>query len=320
VRRLLPRRPRARQAPSAGTTAAPLDLLRLPLARFERLSFVIRQPATRGLGGEHASRRRAPSTDFVDYRAYAPGDDPRRVDWNVYGRLGSLQVKLTEARERLDLVLALDVSASMGWGNPDKLLFAEQAVAALAYVGLARFDTVRVVPHGQGTGRRSLGPIHGRSRFGEVARFLADISLATSPAPGPSLRDQVAECLPGIANGTLVVLVSDLLDPLGCGAALDAVVGRGADVVVVHVVAPQELDPEPELLGELELVDAETGETVNVGVSLSGREQYRERYGAWAREQAAQCAARGLRYVRVRTDTSIDALLLDALRRGRVLR
>ncbi len=292
----------------------PLDLLRLPLARFERLSFVIRQPATRGLGGEHASRRRAPSTDFVDYRAYAPGDDPRRVDWNVYGRLGSLQVKLTEARERLDLVLALDASASMAWGNPDKLLFAEQAVAALAYVGLARFDAVRVVSLGQGAGRRSLGPIHGRSRFGEVARFLADIS----PAPGPSLRDQVAECLPGIASGTLVVLVSDLLDPRGCGAALDAVVGRGADVVVVHVVAPQEL--EPELLGELELVDAETEETVNVGVSLSGREQYRERYGAWAREQAAQCVARGLRYVRVRTDTSIDALLLDALRRGRVLR
>jgi len=318
VRRLLPRRLRARQAPSAATTAAPLDLLRLPLARFERLSFVIRQPATRGLGGEHASRRRAPSTDFVDYRAYAPGDDPRRVDWNVYGRLGSLQVKLTEARERLDLVLALDASASMAWGNPDKLVFAEQAVAALAYVGLARFDAVRVVPLGQEAGRRSLGPIHGRSRFGEVARFLAAISQATSPAPRPSLRDHVAECLPGIANGTLVVLVSDLLDPRGCGDALDALVGRGADVVVVHVVAPQEL--EPELLGELELVDAETGGTVNVGVSLSGRERYRERYGAWSREQAAQCAARGLRYVRVRTDTSIDALLLDALRRGRVLR
>src|ERR671926_862661 len=112
-------------------------------ARFERLPFVSRQPARAGLGGEHRSRRRAPSTEFVEFRPYQPGDDFRRVDWNIYGRLGSLQVKLTEGRERLEVVLVLDCSSSMDYGQPDKLTFAAQLVAALGYVGVARSDSVR---------------------------------------------------------------------------------------------------------------------------------------------------------------------------------
>src|SRR5262252_10540392 len=94
--------------------------------RFERLSFVSRRTALAGLGGEHRSRRRAPSTDFTDYRPYQPGDDFRRVDWNVYGRLGTLQVKLTEGRERLNVVLVLDCSSSMDFGEPSKLNFGAQ--------------------------------------------------------------------------------------------------------------------------------------------------------------------------------------------------
>src|SRR5918911_2077885 len=116
--------------------------------QFDRLSFVARRPARAGYGGEHLSRRPSPSTDFVDYRPYRPGDDFRRVDWNVYGRLGSLQVRVTEGRERLELILVIDCSASMAWGDPDKLAFAAQVIAALAYVGLGRYDAVRVVPLG----------------------------------------------------------------------------------------------------------------------------------------------------------------------------
>ncbi len=135
------------------------------LARFDRLAFVTRRPSRAGLGGEHASRRRAPSAEFVDYRPYVPGDDLRRVDWNVYGRLGALEVKLTEARERTELVFALDCSASMAWGTPDKFAAARQAAAALAYVGLARFDRVRIVRLGYSGAERSLGPVHGRARL-----------------------------------------------------------------------------------------------------------------------------------------------------------
>src|SRR5689334_22743912 len=96
------------------------------LGRFERLSLVSRRTARAGVGGEHRSRRPSPSTDYVDFRGYQPGDDFRRVDWNVYARLGSLQVRLTEGRERLNVALVLDCSSSMDYGSPSKLDFAGQ--------------------------------------------------------------------------------------------------------------------------------------------------------------------------------------------------
>src|SRR2546423_8727113 len=101
----------AKKANRVYTVALPISID--TFSRFGRLSFVTRRPARAGLGGEHRSRRPSPSTEFVDYRPYQPGDDLRRVDWNVYARLGSLQVKVTEGRERLEVVLLLDCSSSM---------------------------------------------------------------------------------------------------------------------------------------------------------------------------------------------------------------
>jgi uncharacterized protein (DUF58 family) len=284
-------------------------------ARFERLAFVTRRPATRGLGGEHRSRRRAPSTDFVDYRPYAVGDDLRRVDWNVYGRLRSLQVKLTEARERAEVLLALDCSESMAFGHPDKLGFARQATAALAFVGLARFDAVRVLRLGLPHALRSHGPVRGRARFAELERFIA----ASEPTGHIDIDAEVASCATAAQpQPRLVVLVSDLLTPAGCVRGLEALLGTGCEVVVIHVVAPQER--EPELLGELELVDAETDERLEVGLSLQALGQYRARYETWRERQRSLCAARGVRYVEARTEQPVSTLLLDDLRRAGVLR
>jgi uncharacterized protein (DUF58 family) len=282
------------------------------LARFERLSFVSRLPARAGLGGEHRSRRRAPSTEFVEYRPYQPGDDFRRVDWNVYGRLGSLQVRVTEGRERLELILALDCSASMAWGEPDKLAFAARTVAALAYVGLGRFDAVRLVQLGHPRG--GLGPLRGRRRFGEVVQALSD-----GGAYGRlDLSAHVAECLPAPTRQGLVVLVSDLLAPEGVERGLDGLLHQGVDVIVLHVLSPQELNPD--LIGELELLDAETNERLEVGLSVAVLKQYRDRLGGWLERQASVCSQRGLRYVRLRTDRTLDSVVLDDLRRGDVLR
>jgi uncharacterized protein (DUF58 family) len=287
----------------------PTDLF----GRFERLSFVPRGSARGGLGGEHRSRRRSPSTDFVDFRPYQPGDDFRRVDWNVYGRLGSLQVKLTEGRERLDIVLVLDCSSSMGYGEPDKLTFAAQLVAALGYVAMARSDSVRIAcltPRASG-----FGPFGRRSRMPELVRRLSEIA----PAGLVDVNAGLAECLPEAARQPLVVVVSDLLTPPGVSSGLEALrVGRQADVVILHVVSPEEM--EPRLSGEMELVDAETNEVLELGVSLETLAAYRARFAAWLDEQETECRGQGVRYVRVRTDRALTSVVLDDLRRGGVLR
>ena len=284
------------------------------LRQFERLSFVSRRPARGGPGGEHQARRPSPSTDFIDYRPYQPGDDFRRVDWNVYGRLGSLQVKVTEGRERLEVVLVLDCSSSMAYGSPDKLDFAAQLVSALAYVGMGRSDAVRIACLSPMPEQRRLGPFARRQRITEVLRHLSDVA----PAGLVDLNASLAGCVPDRARYPLVVIVSDLLTPAGVADGLSAMQLQPADVAVIHVLSPEEL--EPSLRGEVELLDAESGERLELGVSLQTLDAYRARFNAWLDARAADCHTRGIRYVRVRTDQPLAQVVLDDLRRGGLVR
>jgi uncharacterized protein (DUF58 family) len=305
--------PRALRQRGSGDQRGELSGPSVDFGRLDRLAFVARRPARHGLGGEHRSRRRAPSTEFVDYRPYAAGDDLRRLDWNVYGRLGTLQLKLTEARERLELVVLLDCSASMAWGAPSKLAFACQVARAFAYVGLARMDSTRIVRLGYPGASQALGPVRSRARFGEVSRFLAE----TRAVGAGDLNVQLAACADGL-SAALVVLISDLLTPDGCERGLDALRRAGADIVVVHVLAPQERDPE--VRGELELVDAESGQSLPVGLSGAALERYRARYAAWAEDRRRQSAAFQARHLVACSDRSVTALFLDDARRAGVLR
>jgi uncharacterized protein (DUF58 family) len=282
--------------------------------RFDRLSFVSHRRARAGLGGEHRSRRRSPSTDFVDYRPYQPGDDFRRVDWNVFGRLGSLQVKVTEARESLDVVLVLDCSSSMACGQPDKLGFATQLVAALGYVGIARSDAVRIVCLTEQSAAAGWSPFGRRASMPDLVRQLSKVA----PAGWLDVNAGLSACVPAAARQPLVVVVSDLLTRPGISLGLAALQARQTDVVVLHVVSPDELAPR--LAGEVELVDAETNEVLEVGVSLETLSAYRARFATWLDEREAECHARGVRYARLTTDRPLASVMLDDLRRAAVLR
>jgi uncharacterized protein (DUF58 family) len=282
--------------------------------RFDRLSFVSRRRARAGLGGEHRSRRRSPSTDFVDYRPYQPGDDFRRVDWNVFGRLGSLQVKVTEARESLEVVLVLDCSSSMACGQPDKLGFATQLVAALGYVGIARSDAVRIVCLTEQSAAAGWSPFGRRASMPDLVRQLSKVA----PAGWLDVNAGLSACVPAAARQPLVVVVSDLLTRAGISLGLAALQARQIDVVVLHVVSPDELAPR--LAGEVELVDAETNEVLEVGVSLETLSAYRARFATWLDEREAECHARGVRYARLITDRPLASVMLDDLRRSAVLR
>ena len=126
--------------------------------------------------GEHRSRQRAASPDFADYRPYQHGDDVRRIDWNVFGRLGVLQLRQTEAQLRMPILILLDCSASMHWGEPDKLGFARDIALALSRVALARSDSVSITCLGHA--QRSMGPLSGIRQFGSVQQFLSNATSA----------------------------------------------------------------------------------------------------------------------------------------------
>ena len=284
--------------------------------QFDRLAFVSRRPARAGIGGEHFSRRPASSTEFVDYRPYQPGDDFRRVDWNIYGRLGSLQVKVTEGRERADVLLVLDCSASMTFGAPSKLDLARQLVAALAYIGAARSDPVRMAFVGHKPDAHWFTrPFTRRSRLPELTQHLSSLASAGAVDLNVVLsQDPITD----VPRHSLAVVISDLLTPDGAAAGLDSLRSHVSDLAVVHVVSEQEL--EPRLSGEVELVDVESGAAFELGVSLETLAAYRSRFQTWLDARAQDCHQRGMRYVRVRTDQPLASIVLDDLRRAGLLR
>lgn len=282
------------------------------LRRLERLAVLVKRPVRGGLKGGRRSVKRGQSVEFADYRDYTMGDDLRQLDWNVYARLEKLLVKLFIEEEDLTVALLVDGSASMAHGTPDKLVFAKRAAAALGYIALAAQDRVVLASLGGRTARRRAA-LRGSAR---AFRLLAELS-EIKPAEG--VTDLVAACRHALAQVTgrgVIVLLSDLLDPAAQRALRD-LAATGSEVIVLHVLAPDELSPT--LDGDLRLVDAETGATVDVTLDLAARERYTERVEAWRTELATLAAKRRIAYVPLASDVPLADLVFAELRRRRVV-
>ena len=282
------------------------------LRQLERLLLLMRSPARGGLKGGRRSVKRGQSVEFADSREYALGDDLRQLDWNVYARLEKLFVKLFIEEEDVTVTLLIDASASMATGEPAKMLFAKRAAAALGYIGLASEDRVAVSALSGRIARRRAA----MRGSGRIFRLLADLS-AIEPADGPTDLVAAARHAAAQLHGRgVVILISDLLDP-----AADKIVrelaATGSELIVLHVLSPDELDPQLE--GDLRLVDVETGDGIDVTVDLATIDAYKERLAAWKVSFADLAAKRRASYVDLSSDTNLADLMFAELRRRRVL-
>src|SRR6266496_4133810 len=126
----------------------PMSSLLTPelLRRLEQFQLLAARRAKSSAKGERRSRARGQSVEFADHRSYVPGDDFRYLDWNLFGRLEKLFLKLYEEERELPVRIFLDASESMTFGEPRKFDFARQVAAAIGYVALCGFDRVSVIP------------------------------------------------------------------------------------------------------------------------------------------------------------------------------
>jgi uncharacterized protein (DUF58 family) len=282
------------------------------LRQLERLGLLMKQPVRGGLKGGRRSVKRGQSVEFADYRDYALGDDLRQLDWNVYARLEKLFVKLFIEEEDVTITFLLDTSPSMAFGRPRKLLFAKRAAAALGYIGLASEDRVVVAALAGRTARRQ-GGLRGSGR---VLRLLANLS-AIGAADGPTdLVAAVRHAAAMLRGRGVVVLISDLLDP-GADRVIRELASTGSEVIVLHVLSPEELDPPLE--GDLRLIDSETGEGIDITADLATLDDYRARVAAWQDAFAELAAKRRVAYVPLSSDVPLADLVFAELRRRRVV-
>jgi uncharacterized protein (DUF58 family) len=281
------------------------------LRQLERLKLLLRQAVRGGLKGGRRSVKRGRSVEFADYREYTLGDDLRQLDWNVYARLERLFVKLFVEEEDVTISILVDASASMASGRPEKLLFAKRAAAALGTIGLASEDRVVVSALSGRAGRRHVA-LRGSGR---VLRLLAELS-AIGPADGPTdLLAAVRHAGAQLRGRGLVILISDLLDPSADRVIRD-LAATGSELVVIHVLSPEEIDPLLE--GDLRLVDSESGAGVDVTVDLSTLDDYRTRLATWRDGFADLAVKRRASYVPVGSDLPIADLVFAELRRRQV--
>ncbi len=293
------------------------------LRKLEQLTLVARKVRAGLIKGERRSTKRGSSVEFADYRDYTRGDDLRRLDWNVYARLERPFIKLLEEEEDLSVHVLLDASQSMDWppdGAPaaladsHKFRYALRLAGALGQIGLSTGDRVSVTLLSGGAMASGWGPTRSRGQTLRLLAWLADQQTAGTTDLDSALRDFA---LRGGRPG-LLLLISDLFSPSGYQRGLTALQGRGHEVALIHLLAPDEV--EPELAGDLHLVDSETGQGQDVTVDSAMRDLYTRRLRQWRDEVATHCLARDVHYVAVETATPWERVILYALRRAAIVR
>ena len=220
----------------------------------EYLHIIARKILSGQMKAERRSKQKGVSVEFADHRPYVPGDDFRFIDWSVFFRTEQLFLKLFEEEEDLYVYLLLDCSASMDFGMPYKFHYARRLAAAIGYLGLAGLDRVIVTPFGQSIARSAADTLQIRGK-GKVFRLLEFLERRT-PAGPTDLQGALHTFASSRRKRGLAIVISDLYDEQGVVSALNALRFQKFEPYVIHVVSPQEA--EPDLLGDLRLLDSES--------------------------------------------------------------
>jgi Protein of unknown function DUF58 len=300
------------------------------------------------LKGERRSKKRGQSVEFADHRPYVSGDDLRHIDWNIFGRLDKLFLKLFLEEEDLSLHIVLDASASSDCGEPNKFLFMQKAAMALGYVGLVNLNRVACTSMGgmvvspvavgaaagEATGPgesattsgREVGPsslhfvrdLRGKRRVHDLARFL----ISLSPGGGLDFRSAAERIALSRRGKGIMIIFSDFFFKEGYEQGLKLLVSRGYDVYCIQVLSPQEVDPAGPsgLLGDLRLKDVEDADIADVTVSAPLLKKYKANLAAYCSQLKEFCLRRDMNLITLRSDTPVETLVLDYLRKKGVIR
>jgi uncharacterized protein (DUF58 family) len=283
------------------------------LARLGTLELTAKTVVEGFLSGLHRSPYKGFSVEFAEYRQYMPGDDLSSIDWKVYARSDRYYVKKFEEETNLDCYILLDLSASMGYGTRGitKLQFASVLAASLAYlmnrqrdaVGLTTFDDaiVSMLPPGARPGHlRSILLALDRMKLGNRTDVSKPLHLLAN----------------GIAKRGMVVLISDLLDdPARVAEGLRHFRFRGTDVIVFHVMDPDELTFPFERASRFR--DLEGGDEV-VAVPSVVRQEYLDALNGSIDVYKRELGGAGIDYRLLNTSEPLEFALMSYLStRGR---
>ncbi len=275
------------------------------IEKVARLELRARMIADGLLSGMHRSPERGFNIEFLEHREYYPGDDPRHIDWKVFAKTGRYFVKQHEEERNLNVHIVLDTSASMtAGGESGKWDHGFVISAALSYLFLKQGDAVGLVSAGPG---ESLDPGTSRNHLYRL--------LATLAKRRPEGRAGIAGTLTGIGDKlgrrSFVIVVSDLLEePEPIRESLRAIRGRGAEIVIFHVLSSDEKSFP--FTKAARFVDPESGKDLTIDPTAV-RAAYMKNLSGFLEGYNAFCSGAGIDFVDAEVSRSPEEILLEYL-------
>ena len=279
------------------------------LEKLERLAIRWQKSFPGLVGGRNISHFAGPGQEFLDHRHFHHGDDLRAVNWRAYLRLEKLFLKMFQVEPRIPVRLLLDCSGSMATGAASKFDYARKLAAALCYVGLVRLDTICIQPFGQDLGDSFLCG-GGRHRFVPAVNFLSNLKPSGQTNYFQIARQFIAK----YPQRGLLIVISDFLDDSDCERPLQFLADFGHELLLVHVWSDE--DREPPWDGLLDLMDAETGTTLEIGFDDAARRNYTAAFDQYAHGIQRVGLRNGGRYVGLSTNTTIEEAVFGPLVRS----
>lgn len=277
------------------------------LVKLEQLELVSRKIFVGRMKGERRSKRRGSSVEFAEHRNYSVGDDLRHIDWNVYARLDRLFLKLFLEEEDLHFYTLVDTSLSMDFGDPTKLRYAKQVAAALSFIGLVNHDRIILDSFSSGL-EPGLSSVRGRSMMWRVVQYLDRLDAHG----GSDLTAAARSFAIKHAGKGIVVVISDFMDKNGYESALRYLLARNMDIYVIQVLSREEV--EPEITGDLRLIDCEDSDEAEITVSAPLLKRYKETLDSYVGGFRDWCTRRGISYIFTTNQAPFDTLILNYLR------
>lgn len=285
-------------------------LHRIRLAEGQRMSG--------GRSGGRRSRAKGSSVEFADFREYIPGDDIRRIDWNAYGRMDRLYVKLFMQEQEGIYTIVTDTSGSMNFGSPSKAVMASRLAGALGYVALHAQDRVRLVSVYSREGQPQAKVEAGLTGVQSLNRYLAQIERLSFEGQTDLWNSMRKISFP--RRGCTVVL-SDFMDRGADPSRMENIAQvlkflrfQKQDIILIRIVAEEELHPA--FQGTLNLVDEETQEELKVTMTEKLLSEYNKQVEKYRMELQKLAKRYQAHWMEVRNTESIDQVLYKGLHNG----
>jgi len=284
------------------------------LDRLRTLALRLRKRRQLHRKGSQATPATGHTREFKDYRHYTARDDYRAIDWRLYARLEKLFVRLYEEVQELHVHIVVDTSGSMAAPYGEKRRQALRFAVALAYLGLSGQHRVSLYSMNTTT-HQELPPLRGQGNIDKVINTV----IKWEGGGITDLEKCFAEFRPSRQRYGAIFVISDFFGR-DVGTAVEAVnrvASWPGETHLVHIVHP--LERRPEIDGEVELADVETGERRRFWITKREVKLYTEMFDAFTDNLSRACASRQIDYFSCMSDEPFEDRFLELLTRGSAL-